>query len=67
MMNLMTESDWISCPYCGEQFEILIDLSAADQSYIEDCYVCCRPISLIVEVSELGEVLSILARHENEC
>ena len=63
----MTELHWISCPYCGERFEISIDLSVEEQSYIEDCYVCCRPISLIVEVNELGEVLSILARHENEC
>ena len=63
----MTELQWISCPYCGEQFEISIDLSVEEQSYIEDCYVCCRPISFIVEVNELGEVLSILARHENEC
>ena len=66
-MNLITEPQRISCPYCGEQFEILIDVSETDQSYIEDCYVCCRPISLIIEVSELGEVLSVLARHENEC
>ena len=63
----MTELQLINCPYCGERFEISIDLSVEEQSYIEDCYVCCRPISLIVEVNELGEVLSILARHENEC
>lgn len=63
----MTELQWISCPYCGEWFDISIDLSVEEQSYIEDCYVCCRPISFIVEVNELGEVLSILARHENEC
>ncbi len=61
------ELKWISCPYCGEKFEILIDVSVPDQNYIEDCFVCCRPISLVIEVSELGEVLSLLARHENEC
>ena len=63
----MTELQLINCPYCGERFEISIDLSVEEQSYIEDCYVCCRPISFIVEVNELGELLSILARHENEC
>ena len=66
-MNLTPEFKWISCPYCGEKFEILIDVSVPDQNYIEDCFVCCRPISLVIEVSELGEVLSVLARHENEC
>ncbi|HEY8682184.1 MAG TPA: CPXCG motif-containing cysteine-rich protein, partial [Rhodanobacter sp.] len=36
----------ISCPYCGEPIEILVDASAGDQHYIEDCQVCCRPIKL---------------------
>ena len=25
---------------------MLLDLTAADQSYVEDCEVCCNPISL---------------------
>ena len=32
------------CPYCGEPLQLLVDPSAGDQSYIEDCAVCCRPI-----------------------
>ena len=66
-MNFMTDPYPINCPYCGEQFEILIDVSVLEQSYIEDCYVCCRPISLIVEVDFSGDVVSVLAQHENEC
>jgi len=31
-------------PYCGEPAEAVLDLSGGDQSYIEDCPVCCRPI-----------------------
>ncbi|HET7330940.1 CPXCG motif-containing cysteine-rich protein [Dyella sp.] len=38
----------IQCPYCGERIEILVDASAGDQRYIEDCQVCCRPISIDV-------------------
>ena len=34
------------CPYCGESITMLLDPTAADQSYVEDCEVCCRPISL---------------------
>lgn len=34
----------ISCPYCGETLELSLDASAGEQSYIEDCQVCCRPI-----------------------
>lgn len=40
----MLESQAYQCPYCGERAEALLDLSAGDQQYIEDCPVCCRPI-----------------------
>ncbi len=40
----MLESQAYSCPYCGEPAEALLDLSAGDQQYYEDCPVCCRPI-----------------------
>lgn len=36
----------VRCPYCDEQIDILIDLSAGSQSYVEDCQVCCQPIEL---------------------
>ncbi len=39
----------ISCPYCWEAFSIQIDPSMeAGESYVEDCYVCCRPIEIVV-------------------
>jgi Cysteine-rich CPXCG len=32
------------CPYCGELVEIVLDpTGGADQRYVEDCPVCCRP------------------------
>ena len=35
----------VSCPFCGEDFTVVIDLSVdGEQSYVEDCFVCCRPI-----------------------
>jgi len=40
----------ISCPYCGEQIEVQVDISAGEQSYIEDCQVCCRPIEMFLQV-----------------
>ena len=34
----------LSCPYCGEGVELVIDEGGGgQQSYIEDCPVCCRP------------------------
>lgn len=44
----------ISCPYCGESISILLDLSAGEQSYVEDCQVCCQPMQVSFEV-DAGE------------
>lgn len=44
----------ITCPYCGETIEIVVDCSIENQRYIEDCQVCCRPINLIVSVDDEG-------------
>jgi Cysteine-rich CPXCG len=44
----------VQCPYCGESFETLIDLSAGSATYIEDCQVCCQPIEFKVEVDHAG-------------
>ena len=60
------ESTLVSCPYCGESFDITVDMSAGQQSYIEDCYVCCRPITIQVNTDEQGELSFIEAKHENE-
>ena len=35
-----------TCPYCWESITMLLDLTAMDQSYVEDCEVCCNPVSL---------------------
>ena len=36
----------ISCPFCAEPVSILVDISAGDQNYIEDCQVCCQPMQI---------------------
>ena len=46
----------IQCPYCGEIIDVLIDCSVEQQTYIEDCQVCCRPINFGVTVGFEGEV-----------
>jgi hypothetical protein len=55
----------VSCPYCGESFEALIDNSESDSEYIEDCYVCCRPITFTCSVSFSGELV-VSVRGEND-
>jgi hypothetical protein len=60
-----TETTHIDCPYCGERIEVVVDCSVEYQEYIEDCAVCCRPITLGVWVDEGGAV-SATARCEDE-
>ena len=60
-----TESTYIDCPYCGERIEIVVDCSVEYQEYIEDCAVCCRPITLYAWVDADGSV-GVTPRGENE-
>jgi hypothetical protein len=34
------------CPYCWEKISMLLDPEMSDQTYIEDCQVCCNPIEI---------------------
>ena len=36
------ETQLVTCPYCGEEIEIYIELDLGG-SYIQDCEVCCNP------------------------
>ena len=45
----------IECPYCGESLEIVVDASVRQQDYIEDCQVCCKPITLRILIDDEGE------------
>jgi transcription elongation factor Elf1 len=35
-----------SCPYCGEEISMVLDLSVRRHTYVEDCEVCCNPIEI---------------------
>ena len=44
--------------------DVFVDRSVLEQVYVEDCYVCCRPILLSVRIGTDDEV-AIEARQEN--
>lgn len=46
----------VQCPWCGEGFITFFDGSAGEQSYIEDCQVCCRPIEMTFRMARDGSV-----------
>ena len=52
----------VRCPYCGERLDVRVDLTAQEDSYIEDCGVCCRPIEFQVEREESGALASLGVR-----
>ena len=63
-MNELQEKR-ITCPYCGEIITVLLDCSVENQQYIEDCQVCCRPITFNVLVDFDGDVM-VAVSNENE-
>ena len=63
-MNQLTEKK-ITCPYCGEQIDILLDPADLNQQYIEDCQVCCRPIGFDVSVDSGGDFF-VAVSHEDD-
>lgn len=62
-MSLL-ETAVIICPYCGERNEVVVDTSVPQQEYIEDCFVCCRPMVITVAIDDVGEV-QVAARSED--
>ena len=56
----------VVCPFCGEAEELYVDLGGGEQqTYTEDCAVCCRPRVVHVSAGEFpGEVSVWLEREE---
>ena len=48
----------VTCPYCGETITLLLDLSVESQTYIEDCSVCCQPMSVSYRAED-GELAGV--------
>ncbi|WP_438862499.1 CPXCG motif-containing cysteine-rich protein [Neptunicella sp.] len=63
-MNDLIET-MISCPYCGEQISVTVEVLDENQEYIEDCQVCCRPIIFTIG-SSMDDYPSISVRSEDE-
>lgn len=57
----MLDPVMVRCPFCGERFETYADASEGEADYIEDCPVCCRPISLHLRTGDDGEVAGLEA------
>lgn len=47
---------FFQCPYCWEEISMILDTSIQEQTYIEDCEVCCNPIEVSTNF-ENGELI----------
>lgn len=54
----------LQCPYCWETLNISVDPSVREQTYVEDCQVCCQPI-VIHAVFDDDDTLSVTGEAEN--
>ncbi len=54
----MLDEAAVTCPYCGEEISLAVDLSEDRQDYIEDCPVCCHPMRVLVSAED-GELVDI--------
>jgi hypothetical protein len=34
------------CPHCWQTIEMNVDVFVREQSYVQDCEVCCNPIQI---------------------
>jgi hypothetical protein len=44
------ETYFLRCPWCGKPQDIAVDLTVGSQQYVEDCWTCCRPMLIRIEI-----------------
>lgn len=56
MAPMDATGDWVrlTCPYCGEILELVID-PLESGTLIEDCPVCCNPCTVTIDRDEWGD------------
>lgn len=48
----------VACPSCWETHTLLLDGSEPEQTYIEDCSICCHPMT-VTAVFDDGELAAV--------
>lgn len=59
------EHTTIQCPYCWERLNISVDPGEQQQTYTEDCQICCQPMVIDAYFDENRE-LHVTVRREND-
>jgi hypothetical protein len=48
----------VTCPYCGEELEIFVELDVHG-AFVQDCEVCCNPWLVRVEAEDGERYISV--------
>lgn len=56
----------LQCPYCGEPFPLELDASEGAGEQVEDCGVCCRPVTVRWELAANGYTVAARALREDD-
>lgn len=56
----LSNSESVRCPHCFENNSLFVDTVYGNQSYFEDCQVCCSPMLIDVRVVA-GQLKSVRA------
>ena len=56
----------VSCPYCGETIDVLIDCSSGSQQYYQDCSVCCATILFTMEIDSTDKLTELIVSRDDE-
>jgi len=52
---------YFQCPFCWEEISFLLDPSVPNQTYVEDCSICCNPLEVTTDFSH-GELVGFQVR-----
>lgn len=50
----MTDLVWVTCPWCAESVELVVEPDLFGEMVI-DCEVCCRPWRVVVARDRYGD------------
>ncbi len=63
----LNDASWVSCPYCGEASELVVDLAGGTiQEYVEDCEVCCQPCLVRAQLDAEGHASVTVSTLDDE-
>jgi hypothetical protein len=61
----MDQDFLVTCPYCGEDVEILVEPDVRG-SFVQDCEVCCNPWTVRVERDGAERYVSVVRADGSE-